>query len=380
MDLAICTEPLNEFIPPATRFIELPDPFPMKLGGVLHSARIAYETWGRLNTARDNAILILTGLSPSAHAASQKDDVTPGWWEYMIGPGKPIDTNRWYVICVNALGSCKGSTGPASLNPWTGLAYRLDFPDLSIEDIADAAAHVVRTLTIRRLASVVGTSMGGMSALAFLSRYPDMARSHINISGAAQASPFAIALRSLQRQLIRGDRNWNKGHYDRERYPQDGMIVARVLGLITYRSALEWDDRFGRRSITGDSATMDGPFGPEFAIEAYLQEHARHFARTYDPNCYLYLSRCIDRFDLGETAGGNVEAALSQLPVEKALVIGVHTDFLFPIRQQEQIAEGLRLGGVETQILALESVQGHDAFLKDFTRFGPPVANFLSSL
>ncbi|MET0328883.1 MAG: alpha/beta fold hydrolase, partial [Luteimonas sp.] len=186
---------MTEFIPSASRFVDLPSPFPMKRGGALHGARMAYETWGSLDTDGDNAILIVTGLSPDAHAASRADDDTAGWWEPMLGPGKPIDTDHWFVICVNSLGSCKGSTGPASTDPATGEAYRLAFPELSVEDGADAAAHVVAALGIRRLACVIGNSMGGMTALALIARFPGLARTHINICGAARALPFSIAIR-----------------------------------------------------------------------------------------------------------------------------------------------------------------------------------------
>ena len=166
---------MTEFIPPGTRWFELPSPFPIKRGGALQGARIAYETWGTLDEARSNAILIVTGLSPDAHAAANAGNPAPGWWEWMVGAGKPIDTDRWFVVCVNSLGSCKGSTGPASINPATGETYRLDFPELSIEDGADAAVAVVHGLGIERLACVVGNSMGGMTALALLQRHPGLA-------------------------------------------------------------------------------------------------------------------------------------------------------------------------------------------------------------
>jgi homoserine O-acetyltransferase len=371
---------VSEFIPPATRFIDLPAAFAMKRGGVLHGARIAYESWGRLNAARDNVVLILTGLSPSAHAAAHADDPEPGWWEAMLGPGKPIDTERWHVICVNSLGSCYGSTGPASLNPDTGEPYRLDFPDLSIEDIADAAAFVVRALGFERLACVIGNSMGGMSALALLARHPGLARSHINISGAVHALPFSIAIRSLQREAIRRDPHWNQGRYDETHYPENGMATARKLGVITYRSALEWDGRFGRARLEAGRRCDGDPFGPEFQVEGYLEGHARRFVRSYDPNCYLYLSRCMDRFDLGESWGCSADEALSRLHLDKALTIGVRSDILFPWRQQRQIAKGLRAGGVDARFLPLESPQGHDAFLVDAARFGPAVSGFLSAL
>lgn len=377
---------MTEFIPPGTRYVDLPSPFPMKRGGALHGARLAYETWGTLDAARGNAILILPGLSPDAHAAANAADPAPGWWEAMLGPGKPIDTDRWFVVCVNPLGSCKGSTGPASIDPATGREYRLGFPDLSIEDGADAAHHVVRALGIERLACVIGNSMGGMGALAYLLRHPG-ARAHINISGAAHALPFSIAIRSLQREAIRLDPNWNGGDYDDDSYPESGMRMARKLGVITYRSALEWDGRFGRVRLDSDRRDDEDPFGLEFEVESYLEGHARRFVRNFDPNSYLFMSRSMDWFDLAEYCGtprgdqgGDVLSALARIRVDKALAIGVATDILFPLQQQEQIAEGLRAGGADAAFLPLESPQGHDAFLVDFDRFGPAVRGFLDQL
>ena len=377
---------MTEFIPPGTRYVDLPSPFPMKRGGALHGARLAYETWGTLDTERGNAILILPGLSPDAHAAANEADSSPGWWEAMLGPGKAIDTDRWFVVCVNPLGSCKGSTGPASINPATGNTYRLDFPDLSIEDGADAAHHVVQALGIERLACVIGNSMGGMGALAYLLRHPG-ARAHINISGAAHALPFSIAIRSLQREAIRLDPEWNNGAYDDAHYPESGMRMARKLGVITYRSALEWDGRFGRVRLDSDRRDDEDPFGLEFEVESYLEGHARRFVRNFDPNSYLFMSRSMDWFDLAEycaapcgNQGDDVLTALSRIRVEKALAIGVATDILFPLQQQEQVAEGLRAGGADATFLPLESPQGHDAFLVDFARFDPAVRTFLHSL
>jgi len=368
---------MTEFIPAGTRFHPLNGPFPMKRGGSLQGARIAYETWGTLSADAGNAILIVTGLSPDAHAAANDANPLPGWWEAMMGPGRPIDTDRWFVLCVNSLGSCKGSTGPASTNPATSQPYRLDFPDLSLEDVADAAAEVVRAQGIAQLACVVGNSMGGMTALALLLRHPGIARSHVNISGSALALPFSIAIRSLQREAIRLDPNWNAGHYSEDAYPESGMRMARKLGVITYRSALEWDGRFGRVRLDSDRPDED-PFGLEFQVESYLEGHARRFVRQFDPNCYLYLSRSMDWFDLAEAVHGDVLQGLAQIRVERALCLGASTDILFPLQQQQQIAEGLRLGGADARFVALESPQGHDAFLVDIERFGPPVAEFLA--
>ncbi|WP_115562212.1 homoserine O-acetyltransferase MetX [Xanthomonas arboricola] len=394
---------MTEFIPAGTLFHALPSPFPMKRGGELHQAHVAYETWGTLAADRSNAVLIVTGLSPNAHAAANQANPEPGWWDAMLGPGKPIDTERWFVVCVNSLGSCKGSTGPASIDPATGQLYRLTFPDLSIEDVADAAADVVRALGIEQLACLIGNSMGGMTALALLLRHPGIARSHINISGSAQALPFSIAIRSLQREAIRLDPHWNGGHYDDTRYPESGMRMARKLGVITYRSALEWDGRFGRVRLDSEQAA-DDPFGLEFQVESYLEGHARRFVRFFDPNCYLYLSRSMDWFDLadyvdassiaaaqaagtqiGSTPAADVSteaevlAGLANIRIERALAIGANTDILFPVQQQEQIAEGLRAGGADARFIGLDSPQGHDAFLVDFARFGPAVRDFLDA-
>ncbi|MEO5559759.1 MAG: homoserine O-acetyltransferase [Dokdonella sp.] len=362
----------------ARRWFSLSSPFRMKRGGELVGARLAYETWGTLNTARDNGILVLTGLSPSAHAAANVQDPSSGWWEEMIGPGKHIDTDRWFVICVNTLGSCKGSTGPADTNPATGEPYRLDFPELTLEDAANASHELVRGIGIEKLACVLGNSMGGMTALAYLVQHPGCARTHISVSTAAQAQPFAIAIRSLQREAIRLDQNWKMGHYDDAHYPEAGMSIARKLGVITYRSAMEWVGRFARIRLDSEQREED-PFAVEFQVESYLAGHARRFVRSFDPNSYLYLSRASDWFDLAEHGGGSADVALRHIDVERALVIGVETDILFPLSQQEQIANGLRAAGAEVDFVALDSPQGHDAFLVDIPRFGAAIARFLDT-
>lgn len=368
----------------ARRWFDLPSPFPMKRGGALRGARLAYETWGTLDAARGNGVMILTGLSPSAHAASSSGDPSPGWWEDMVGPGKYIDTDRWFVICPNTLGSCKGSTGPADIDPDTGEPYRTTFPELTLDDAARAAHALVRHLGIERLACLVGNSMGGMCALAYLLQAPGSARSHVSISTAPQAQPFAIAIRSLQREAIRLDPNWNDGHYDDEHYPETGMSIARKLGVITYRSAMEWVGRFARIRLDSDQRE-DDPFGVEFQVESYLAAHARRFVRSFDPNSYLYLSRASDWFDVCDyvprRAGeDNTAAALQRTGLERALVIGVETDILFPLSQQEQIADGLRAGGADVDFVVLDSPQGHDAFLVDIPRFGNAIARLLGSL
>jgi len=372
---------MSEFISPGTEFAPLPSPFGFTRGGEIRDGRMAYETWGQLNARRDNAILILTGLSPSAHAASHAGNPDKGWWEAMLGPGKAIDTDDWYVICVNTLGSCKGSTGPASRNPETQTPYALQFPDLSIEDCARAAKAVLNHLRIESLACLIGNSMGGMVALAFLQQFPLFVKSHINVSGSAQALPFSIAIRSLQREAIRLDPNWLGGHYDAEHYPRSGMRIARKLGVVTYRSAMEWDGRFGRVRLNNDTGAER--FGMEFEVESYLDAHAERFVDQFDPNCYLYLSRSMDWFDLCQSCSSgssDILEALARMPLQKALVLGAVTDILFPLHQQQQIADGLARGGAATRFVALDSHQGHDAFLVDIDQFSPPIRHFLKEL
>jgi homoserine O-acetyltransferase len=361
---------------PARKVVLLPSQFVMRRGGSLPEVHIAFETWGRLSPGRDNAILLLTGLSPSAHAASSPEDPTPGWWEYMVGPGKPIDTGRFYVICVNSLGGCHGSTGPGSVDPRTGARYNLTFPELTVEDIATAARETVRALGIARLHAVVGASLGGMAALAYAIQYPNEVASLVAISAAARALPFAIAIRALQREVIRSDPAWNGGNYPAGVEPTEGMRLARKLGLVSYRSAEEWTHRFGRdRVAKGDN--QQTPFGIEFEIESYLEHQARTFIGSFDANSYLYLSRAMDWFDVAEH-GGSVDAGLSRIRATSTLVVGVESDILFPLHQQQEIVDVMRKMGRDVAFSALPSVQGHDAFLVDAERFAAVVSQFFA--
>jgi homoserine O-acetyltransferase len=366
---------------PATKFVGLPDPFPFWRGGQLRGGRVAYETWGELNAARDNAILLFTGLSPSAHAASSPADPTPGWWERMVGPGKALDTDRYFVVCINSLGSCFGSSGPASIDPTTGLAYRLDFPDLSVEDIARGGYETIRALKIEKLSAVVGASLGGMVVLAFAAQFPGSARRVVSISGSPAASPFAIALRSLQRDAILTDADWREGQYAGDVRPTTGMRLARKLGTITYRSAAEWKHRFGRRPASDRKHENLPPgrahFRAEFAVQDYLNAQADKFVSVFDPNCYLYLSRAMDRFDLS-AHGGSPAAALKRAAAERALVIGVESDILFTINEQNAIADAFEAAGASTEFVPLASLEGHDAFLVDIEPFSAAISRFLA--
>ncbi|MGE0622472.1 MAG: homoserine O-acetyltransferase [Pseudomonadales bacterium] len=354
----------------AVRLYEHQGEFRMRRGAIV-SPTFAYETWGELNAGADNAVLIFTGLSPSAHVASSIEDPASGWWEDMVGPDKPIDTNRYFVVCVNSLGSCFGSTGPASINPRTGRHYRLDFPVLSLEDIARGGALLIDHLGIERLHTVVGASMGGMTALAFCLLFPARSAGLIAISSAARSLPFSIAIRSLQREIIRTDPDWRNGEYPFEQGPINGMRLARKLGMISYRSAEEWTERFGRERA---SNAHEGPFGIDFEVESYLEAHANKFIGTFDPNCYLYLSRAMDLFDVTDH-GGSLHQGLSRVGLDRAMIIGVETDFLFPVEQQEELAIGLKAFVPDVEFRRMDSRQGHDSFLVDMDRFRPAIAS-----
>ena len=360
----------------ARRLFTVEGEFPMHLGGTLQSPTVAYESWGTLNDDRSNVILIFTGLSPSAHAASSKDDPTPGWWEEIIGPGKPIDTRRYYIVCVNSLGSCFGSTGPASIDPTTGEPYRLNFPVLSLEDVARAGKAVLDHLQLDKVHTIVGPSMGGMTTLAFEMMYPGIASGIALMSTGTRSLPFSIALRSLQREMIRRDPDWQGGGYPADSPPLVGMRMARKLGMITYRSAEEWRVRFGRERV-GSEYKSEDTFGIQFEIESYLEHHANKFTGQFDPNCYLYLSRASDLFDIADH-GASVSGSLAKVQAKRVLIIGVKTDFLFPIHQQQELATGLSGNGREIKYHELDSLQGHDSFLVDMDNYRPIIAGFFA--
>jgi len=360
----------------ATRFLHLKDTFRFASGGEIPAVDVAYETWGVLDAERSNAVLLVTGLSPDAHAAKNEDNPRDGWWEPMIGPGKPIDTDRNFVICVNSLGSCKGSTGPASINPKTGEQYRLSFPDLQIQDIASAAALVLESLGITQLRALVGPSMGGMTGLALMKLQPDITRHFLAISTAAKAEPFAIAIRSLQREMIVRDPHWQDGAYTDEDWPETGMRLARKLGMISYRSEPEWRTRFGRQKQTRYNERL---FGMHFDVESYLESAARKFIRDFDPCCYLYLSRAMDWYDFSEGYPDMV-SAFEGLSLESAKIIGVETDILWPPHQQYEICQMWSAYGVDCDPQLLPSIQGHDSFLVDYERFNPAIEDYFNRI
>jgi homoserine O-acetyltransferase len=364
-------------MPTARKFLQHPGRFEMRRGGHLDRPVIAYETWGELNAGRDNAILIFTGMSPSAHATSSPEDPSPGWWEEMVGPSRPIDTRRYFVICINSLGSCFGSTGPASPDPATGQPYGVTFPVLSLEDVAAGGRLVVEHYGIAQLHSVVGPSMGGMTAQAFVILHPGISRNVVLVSTAARALPFSIAIRSLQREMIRRDPAWEEGRYPAGAGPITGMRLARKLGMMTYRSAREWELRFGRERVAGERQAGNA-FALDFEVEAYLEAHALKFIGQFDANCYLYLSRASDLFDVADH-GGSLQAGYAKVRAGRVLVVGVETDILFPIAQQREIAAALEAPGRDVQLVELPSLQGHDSFLVDMDRFRPVLAAFFAT-
>ncbi len=356
--------------------IYLLNQFKMRHGGELDNVILAYETWGELNQQKNNAILILTGLSADSHAASHDEHDTAGWWEYMLGPNKAIDTNKWYVICVSSLGSCKGSTGPCSANPRTKMPYKFTFPDLTLEDIASSAYEIVKSLKIKQLACIIGPSMGGMTTLALLLQYPHASRHMINIASGSHSEPFSTAIRSLQREAILKDVNFNEGNYSTEQWPTQGMKQARKLGMLSYRSALEWRERFPRSLRQRPKK----PFGIEFPVEGYLEHHAEKFVHQFDPVSYIYLSRAMDWFDACDYKKPGSINAFDGITLETALIMGAKTDLLFPIAQQQEMAEQFNQIGCKATLNITDSIQGHDSFLVDQDNYSKALKNYLNCL
>ena len=360
--------------------VKVADSFEFKRGGKLPNITMAYETWGKLNSAKSNVVVVLTGLSASSHIASSSSDKSAGWWESMVGKNKPINTEEFHVICINTLGSCFGSTSPVTINEKTKKPYRLTFPELSVEDMARGSYLLLKKLGIDRVKYLIGPSLGGMQALALSSLYNNIVENIILISTATQAHPYAIAIRSLQREVIRKDPLWNNGFYDYDKPPLNGVRIARKIGMTSYRSPREWIQRFGRKR-TSEEKLNQNTFGVdntnfEYEIESYLEHHAIKFQKLFDANCYLYLSRAMDWFDLADH-GNSTQEVFSRFKIEKALVISVKSDTLFPPQQQKEIAEGLSQSGTKVEYKELQSIQGHDSFLVDIDTFGKEIRKFM---
>lgn len=390
----------------ATQRYHCADPLLLDWGGVLREFDIAYETWGTLNPSRSNAILLHTGLSASSHARSTDANPAPGWWEKFIGPGKALDTDKYFVVCTNVIGGCYGSTGPSSVDPADGAVYATRFPILTMEDMVRAQFRLLDGLGIEKLYASVGSSMGGMLSLASGVLFPERVVRIVSISGCARSHPYSIAMRHTQRQVLMMDPNWNRGFYYGKVPPHAGMKLAREIATVTYRSGPEWEQRFGRRRA---DPTKPPALCPDFLIETYLDHAGEKFCLTYDPNSLLYVSKAMDLFDLGidvrraaakrraererslaagdqvppsdsacsltlpetpyveqpgsevpqdATAGSALGGApqgsrppedlvrgLSPLRDHPALVMGVASDILFPAWQQREIAEALKASG-----------------------------------
>ena len=363
--------------PPASglRICALPEGLDLVSGRRLEHVEIEYETWGTLAPAKDNVLLLTTGLSPSSHARSNALNPEPGWWEDMIGPGRPLDTNRWFVICNNSFGSCYGSTGPASTDPRTGRPYRLTFPCLSIEDIATTSRLLLKSLGIHPVAAVVGSSMGGMTALAYGVLFPFEAERIMSISAGAHALPFAISMRSTQREAIRLDPDWKGGDYAPDQPPKNGMRIARKMGVTTYRSPGEWNERFGRKRIAPPPAD---PFATRFEIESYLDHQADKFVGRFDANALLYLTSAIDHFDLSE-GHGSVAAALASSR-GRFLLLTFTSDWLYPAEQLAKVAGELRQAGKRVTYRCIDSDRGHDAFLVEHEKQARVIGAFLEGI
>ncbi|MCB1042917.1 MAG: homoserine O-acetyltransferase [Acidobacteria bacterium] len=348
-----------------------PNPLPLVMGDQLSEFTLAYETWGELNKDRSNAVLLFTGLSASSHARSHPGNTAPGWWEGMIGSGSGLDTDRWFVICVNHLGGCFGSTGPSSLRPNSNRRYGPDFPPLTIRDLAHAANRMIRSLGIDRLHGVLGASQGGMLSLEYAACFPDQVDRLISISATGRTGPQSIAYRYVQRQVILNDPAYQGGwYYDTDQKPVGSMAVARQIGNITYRSRQEWEDRFGRgRTGSGYS------YGPDFQVESYLHHMGHKLAHQFDANSFLLLTKAMDLFSLGYGFNSYREGvARIKSP---SLIMGVGTDMLFPVDEQEAVYLALKNEGNDTQFRQLNANSGHDSFLVEVEYFGTAIQDFL---
>jgi len=343
---------------------------PLDSGQTLAPVTIAYETYGSLNEDRSNAILICHALSGDAHAAGyHAGDERPGWWETMIGPRKGFDTERFFVICSNVIGGCKGSTGPISINPATGREYGMDFPVVTVGDMVRAQKLLVDHLGISRLLSVSGVSMGGIQALQWAVAYPEAVASCIPIAATQKHSPMQIAFNEVGRLAIMSDRNWNNGDYYRGDPPDSGLAVARMIGHITYLSDQSMHEKFGRRLRDKDALGYD--FTMDFEVESYLRHQGEVFTRRFDANTYLYVTKALDYFDL--SAGhGVLEEVFRDLPEDmRFLVIAFSSDWLYPPYQSKELVRALKGNGIDCSYLEMSSSFGHDAFLlenKDLTR------------
>jgi homoserine O-acetyltransferase len=358
-------------------FAESPHEMVLDCGARLGPITLAYETLGELNADRTNAILILHAFSGDSHVAGclGENDTRPGWWDNMVGPGKPIDTNRYFVICSNILGGCAGSTGPSSINPETGRPYGLAFPMVTIKDMVHAQKHLIEYLGIQKLMSLVGGSVGGMQVLRWCADYPEMVVSAIPLATTTRHSAQAIAFNEVARQAIMADPDWNNGDYYDGQGPAHGLAVARMIGHVTYLSDDAMREKFGRR-LHRSALSFD--FTGDFQVESYLHHQGKKFVTRFDANSLLYITKAADYFDL-ERGGSNllVNEALADVSF---LVISFTSDWLYPTYQSRNIVSALKKNGSDISFCEIEAQWGHDAFLMPNQRMDGLISGFLDRI
>lgn len=353
-----------------TNIAEIPGEFPLVLGGSLPSLTIAWEEWGDPAAPPERTVFVMPALSASSHLRTSDQNPSPGWWEDMVGPGLGIDTDRFRVICGAIIGSPMGSTCPLSVDPRSGQPYGRDFPQLTPADLATAHATLLKHLGIERVHAAVGASLGGMQVLQFAARHPEMVGRIASISATGKTTPGTVALRRVGRLAIMNDPDFADGRYEPGRGPARGLAVARELATITYRSREEFDHRF--------DWNPQGPYTARalaYEVESYLDHQGRRFANMFDANCYLLLSRCMDLMDLGAGEPTYAEGVLRiQCP---SWIVGVDHDILIPPAEQRHLAHLLESHGREVTFDVLNSIYGHDAFLKEYDWFVPRMKRFL---
>ncbi len=348
----------------------------------LNPITIAYETLGILNDKKDNAILICHAFSGDSHVAgfyeNDPKQENPGWWDFMVGPGKGIDTNKYFIICCNILGSCMGSTGPSSISPETGKPYGLKFPMVTIGDMVTAQKQVLDHLEVQSLHSVIGGSVGGMQVLEWCVRYPAMIRSAIPIATTMRHSALAIAFNEVARQAIMVDPHWNKGDYYQSPGPDLGLAVARMIGHVTYLSDEAMRRKFGRKRQDKEDFSFN--FEANFQVESYLRYQGSKFAQRFDANSVLYITKAADYFDLADNI--NTQESLQDLQGShsKFLVISYTSDWLYPTYQAKELVQALKRTGQDVSFCEIEADCGHDAFLIEDTRLTELLGGFLDGI
>jgi homoserine O-acetyltransferase len=353
-----------------------PHPFVFRNGQTLPGFTLRYETYGALNATRDNTILICHALSGDHHCAGwhSPEDRKPGWWNNLIGPGKAVDTRRFFVVCANVLGGCQGSTGPLSTNPATGRPYGISFPFVTIHDMVAAQKLLLEHLGVAEVHAAIGGSMGGMTALTFAIECPQLVRRIIVMASTAREGAQAIAFNEVGRQAIMQDPAWNHGDYPRDGGPRVGLAIARMMAHITYQSDASLDRKFGRRKKETASAGSYN-FDVQFEVESYLRHQAESFINRFDANSYLYITRALDEFDLPR-AYGSLEQAFSPVQAD-SLVVGFGSDWLFPPDQNRAIALALLRAGKRASYAELATDLGHDSFLLESEALYSLVRGFL---